>query len=115
MADKPLKWGGGGVMWGRTLISMLGGGGVEVNTLRTIPPPPFDGAIPLQGPLEGEDPENIDFFVPKWHQMALASLVAISGPQTVSIFMAHLFQWPWLWNLPASESLRPASYKQQVH
>ncbi len=30
-------------------------------------------------------------------QMALASLVAISGPKRVSIFRAHPFQWPSKW------------------
>jgi hypothetical protein len=33
-------------------------------------------------------------------QMALASLVAISGPKKVSIFRAHPFQWPSKWILP---------------
>ncbi len=34
-------------------------------------------AYPLIGPLERVGPENLDF----WAQMALASLVAISGPK----------------------------------
>jgi hypothetical protein len=40
-------------------------------------------ANPLLGPLEEVGPENLDFLRPK---MALALLVAISGPKKVSIF-----------------------------
>jgi hypothetical protein len=65
-------------------------------------------ANPLLGPLEGVDPENLDFLRLK---MALALLAAISGPKKVSIFRAHPFQWPLKWMLPASKSLRPAPYK----
>jgi hypothetical protein len=36
-------------------------------------------------------------------------------PKKVSIFRGHYFQWPSKWMLPASKSLRPAPYKQQVH
>ncbi len=35
-----------------------------------------------------------------WAQKALASLVAISGPKTVSIFRAYSFQWPSKWICP---------------
>jgi hypothetical protein len=35
-----------------------------------------------------------------WAQMALASLVAISGPIKISIFRAHFFQWPSKWIFP---------------
>jgi hypothetical protein len=48
-------------------------------------------------------------------KMALASLIAISGPQKVSNFGAHPFQWSLQWMLPASKSLRPAPYEQQIH
>ncbi len=58
--------------------------------------------------------------------MALASLVAISEPEKVSIFRAHSFfksldfQGPLLpmaleMDLLASKSICPAPYKQQVH
>jgi hypothetical protein len=45
------------------------------------------------------------FYVPEacrlfWAQMASASLVAISGPQKVSIFRVHPFQWPSKWIRP---------------
>jgi hypothetical protein len=69
-------------------------------------------ANPLLGPLEEVGPESLDFLTPK---MALALLVTISGPKKASIFRAHPFQWPLKWMLPASKSLRPAPYKQQVH
>ncbi len=46
-----------------------------------------------------------------WAQMALASLVAISGPKKVSIFRAHPFQWPELWICPHQNQVRSyASY-----
>ncbi len=35
-----------------------------------------------------------------WAQIALASLVAISGPKKVLIFRAHPFQRPWKWICP---------------
>jgi hypothetical protein len=50
-----------------------------------------------------------------WAQMALASLVAISGPKKDSIFRAHPLQWPSKWMLPTSKSFLPAPYKQQAH
>ncbi len=53
---------------------------------------------------EAQHSWNLKFF-------GTASLVAISGPKKVSIFRAHPFQWPVLWMLPASKSLRPAPYK----
>jgi hypothetical protein len=56
------------------------------------------GANPLLEPLEEVGP----------------SLVAISGPKKVLIFRAHPFQWPSDGFAPI-KSLRPASYKQQVH
>ncbi len=43
-----------------------------------------------------------------WAQMALASLVAISGPKKVSIPTALEM------DLPPSKSIRPAPYKKQV-
>jgi hypothetical protein len=69
-------------------------------------------ANPLLGPLEGVGPENLDFL---WAQIALALLVAISGPKKVEIFSAHPFQWPSKWIFPTSKSFRPAPSKQQVH
>ncbi len=57
----------------------------------------FNGANPLHGPLEGVGPENIDFF---GVQVALASLLAISRPQKVSIFTALVFQWNSKWICP---------------
>jgi hypothetical protein len=35
----------------------------RIYVLRTAPPPPPDGANPLQGPLEGVGPENRDSFL----------------------------------------------------
>jgi hypothetical protein len=49
----------------------------------------------LLEPLEGVGPENL-FLA----QMALASLVAISGHKKVLTFRAHPFQWPWKWIFP---------------
>jgi hypothetical protein len=46
-------------------------------------------------------------------QMALASLVTISGPKKVSLFRAHPFQWPSKWIFPHQNHYRPAPYKQQ--
>ncbi len=48
---------------------------------------------PLLGPLEGVGPESQLF----WAQMALALLVANSGPKKVLIFRAHPFHWPLKW------------------
>jgi len=48
-------------------------------------------------------------------EIALALLVAISGPKQVLIIRAYPFQLPSQWMLPASKSLCPAPYKQQVY
>jgi hypothetical protein len=47
--------------------------------------------------------------------MALATLVAISGPKTVSIFRAHPPEMALVMDMPPSKPLRTAPYKQQVH
>ncbi len=41
-------------------------------------------------------------------QMALALLIATSGPKKAWIFRAHPFQWPSKMDFPSSKSLRPA-------
>jgi hypothetical protein len=51
-----------------------------------------------------------------WAQMALASLVAFSGPKKVSIFRAIPSSGPRNgFSRIKIKSLRPAPYKQQVH
>jgi hypothetical protein len=57
----------------------------------------------LHGPLEVVGPENLDFFGPKWH--SLRSLPFQGPPLPMYLKM----------NLPASKSLSPAPFKQQVH
>ncbi len=47
--------------------------------------------------------------------MALASFAAISGPKKVLIFRAHPFPKGLEMDFPASKSIRPTQYKQQVH
>ncbi len=68
------------------------------------------GANPLFGPLVGVGPENLDFFVPKWH--SLRSL-PFQGPKD-SISGPTPFNGPRN-GFPPSKSLSPAAYKQQVH
>jgi hypothetical protein len=48
-------------------------------------------------------------------QIALASLVAISGSKTNSIFRAHPLPMALEMDLPASKSMRHSPSKQQVH
>ncbi len=65
-------------------------------------------ANPLLGPLAVVGPEKKSvLFCAK---MTLASIVVISWPKKVLIFRAN----PFRWMLPASKSLRPTPYKQQV-
>jgi hypothetical protein len=54
---------------------------------------------------------KLDLF---WAQLALAFLVAISGPKKVSIFRAHPFQWPSKWICPHQNNYVPR-HKQQVY
>ncbi len=56
-------------------------------------------ANPLLGPLEGVGHENLDSF----------------GPKKVKIFQGPPLVIALVMDLPATNSLRPAPYKQQVH
>jgi hypothetical protein len=50
-----------------------------------------------------------------WTQKQIASLVAISGTNKVSVFRAHPLPMALEMNLPASKASRPSPYQQQVH
>jgi hypothetical protein len=72
------------------------------------------GANPLLGPLDGMGPENLenlDFFWPKWHARSRCYFRAQKGLdfQGPPLLLALVME------LPASKSLRPSPYKQQVH
>jgi hypothetical protein len=55
----------------------------------------------------GVGPENLDFFGPKWHSL---------GPnKKVFIIRAHPLPMVFIMDLPASKSLCPKPYKQQVY
>jgi hypothetical protein len=64
----------------------------------------------LLGPLKGVGPENLDFSGPKWH--SLCSLL-FQGPKKSRFSGSTPSNGPEM-DFPASKSLRPVPYKQQV-
>jgi hypothetical protein len=69
-------------------------------------------ANPLLGPLEGEGPENLYFFGPKYHSRLS---LPFQGPKKSRFSVPTPSNALRNGYMAASKSLRPTSYKQEVH